>query len=70
VTEAAATTLVTSPTATVCLACHDSSEAISHFKLNGGSIYAARSTALATTETCTICHATGRTADIKAVHSK
>lgn len=37
---------------------------------NGGSIYTARSTALATTETCMVCHATGTIADIKAMHAK
>jgi OmcA/MtrC family decaheme c-type cytochrome len=68
-TDAAATTLVTSPTATVCFACHDSTDAIAHFKLNGGSIYAPRSTALTTTETCSVCHGSGRIADIKAVHT-
>jgi OmcA/MtrC family decaheme c-type cytochrome len=67
--EAAATTLVTSPTTTACLACHDSNDAVAHFRNNGGSVYAARSTALATTETCMICHGTGRLADIKAVHA-
>jgi OmcA/MtrC family decaheme c-type cytochrome len=67
--EAAATTLVTSPTTTACLACHDSNDAVAHFRNNGGSVYAARSTALATTETCLICHGTGRLADIKAVHA-
>jgi OmcA/MtrC family decaheme c-type cytochrome len=70
ITDAAATTLVTSPTTTACSACHDSSDAISHFKINGGSFYAPRSTALATNETCLICHATGRVAGIAEMHSK
>ena len=68
--EAAGTTLVTSPTATVCLACHDSDMAISHFRVNGGSIYEARSTALGKEEQCLVCHASGRIADIQAMHSK
>ncbi len=69
-TEAAATTLVTSPTVTTCLSCHDSNEAVAHYKINGGSVYAARGTALATTETCTVCHGPGRVAEIKASHAK
>jgi OmcA/MtrC family decaheme c-type cytochrome len=70
ITDAAATTLVTSPTATACLACHDSSDAVSHYRINGGSVYAPRSTALNTNETCSICHGPGRVAEIKASHSK
>ena len=41
-----------------------------HFEINGGSIYAPRSTALGTTETCMVCHDTGRIADIKVMHAK
>jgi hypothetical protein len=37
---------------------------------NGGSIYLARPTALARTETCMVCHDSGRIADIKAMHAK
>jgi OmcA/MtrC family decaheme c-type cytochrome len=68
--EADTGTLVISPIATACFACHDSSLARSHMEINGGSIYAPRSTALATTETCMVCHATGRIADIKVMHAK
>jgi hypothetical protein len=64
-------TLVTSPTVTVCSACHDSTDAISHYRINGAAYYAPRSTALnATNETCLICHGTGRIADIAVMHSK
>ncbi len=69
-TDAAATTLVTSPVATQCFACHDSVLARAHIEINGGSIYAPRSNALTTTETCMVCHATGRIADIKVMHAK
>ncbi|GAB3776962.1 hypothetical protein GCM10028796_55410 [Ramlibacter monticola] len=69
-TQAAPTTLVNSPTAAVCFACHDTALAQSHMTSNGGSIYEARSTALLKVEQCLICHASGRIADIKAVHSK
>ncbi len=68
--ESANSSLVTSPTAAVCLACHDAKDAESHYKINGGSVYAARSTGLATTETCMVCHGSGRVAEIKASHSK
>lgn len=69
-TAAAGTTLVESPTATVCFACHTSSLARSHMEANGGSIYEARSTALTKTEQCLICHDSGRAGDLKKVHSR
>jgi OmcA/MtrC family decaheme c-type cytochrome len=69
-TPAAATTLVSSPTAAVCSACHDSNDDIAHMKANGGSFYQGRTAALGTTETCLVCHGTGRIADIAVVHSK
>jgi len=69
-TPAAGTTLVNSPIATACFACHDSTQARAHMQSNGGSIYASRSAALATTETCLVCHDRGRIADIKAMHAK
>ena len=69
-TEAAPTTLVMSPTVAACSACHDSTDAISHMKGNTGSFYAARSAALGISETCLVCHGTGRTADIAVMHSK
>ena len=63
------TNLVLSPIASVCFACHDTSPAMAHYEINGGSIYKARSAALTTVETCMVCHGPGRTADIKEVHS-
>jgi OmcA/MtrC family decaheme c-type cytochrome len=69
-TNAAATTLVNSPIATQCFACHDSPLARAHIAINGGSIYATRATALSTTETCMVCHDVGRIADIKVMHAK
>ena len=70
-TPAAGTTLVTSPTVTACVACHDSSDAISHFRINGAAFYIPRSTALSSTnETCLVCHGPGRTADIAVMHAK
>lgn len=69
-TAAAATTLVNSPIAGVCFACHDSPLAKAHMEVNQGSIYATRSIALTTVETCMVCHDTGRIADIKVMHAK
>jgi OmcA/MtrC family decaheme c-type cytochrome len=69
-TQAAATTLVDSPTANACFGCHDSALARTHMETNGGSIYSPRSAALGKTEQCELCHATGRVADIKAMHNK
>jgi hypothetical protein len=68
-----ASTLVDSPIATVCFACHDTSLARLHMESNGGSIYRTRGApdnALAKAEQCMICHGTGRVADIKAMHDK
>jgi OmcA/MtrC family decaheme c-type cytochrome len=64
------TNLVTSPTVTVCSSCHDSNLAISHMEVNGGTFYKDRTTALASTEQCFVCHAVGRTADIRASHAR
>ena len=69
VTEAAATTLVNSPIASACFSCHTTTTAKAHMQANGGSIYAPRSTALATQETCLVCHGPGRVAAIKDVHA-
>jgi len=64
---------VNSPIVGVCSACHDSTAAIAHFEINGGSFYKVRgpgpNTALDTVETCIVCHGPGRIADIKEVHS-
>ena len=68
-TEAAPTTLVTSPIATTCFACHDTDLARAHITTNGGSIYAPRGSALAAVEQCMVCHGPDRIADIKAVHN-
>jgi len=70
-TEAAPTTLVTSPIAGVCSACHDTWAAIDHMKGNGGHFYEPRSTAVGATavhEQCLLCHGPGRLADIEVVH--
>ena len=68
--ESAATSLVVSPITDTCFGCHDSNDAVSHFRINGGSIYATRAAGLATNETCLVCHGPGRVAAISASHSK
>ena len=77
---AADSNLVTSPTVAACVGCHDSTLAISHFEVNGGRFYRARTTQFApgadtpsgtaTTEQCMICHSSGKMADTKVVHNK
>jgi len=37
---------------------------------NGGSFYDPRSVAVTKSEQCLLCHASGRVADIKAMHAK
>ena len=77
-TEAASTTLVSSPISAACYSCHDTAIARAHMASNGGSVYEARATALLKKEACLVCHG-ARTADttlavtpaiptIKAVH--
>jgi OmcA/MtrC family decaheme c-type cytochrome len=78
-TEAAGTTLVNSPIATACFSCHDGDLAAQpgttvqeHIEQLGlGSIYEPRSTALARSEQCLLCHGANSTiAPIKAMHAK
>jgi OmcA/MtrC family decaheme c-type cytochrome len=45
-TDAAGTTLVSSPISAVCFSCHDSTTASDHMKLNGGALYRPRSEAM------------------------
>lgn len=76
-TAAAPTTLVDSPIATACFACHDGDMVSSpgtkvrdHIEqLGGGSIYRSRTSALAKTEQCLLCHGpNSNIAPIKAMH--
>jgi OmcA/MtrC family decaheme c-type cytochrome len=68
--QADPTTLVLSPTVAACVACHDSNLAISHYEVNGGSFYQARSVEATRTEQCFVCHASGRVAGITEVHAR
>ena len=67
---ASGTTLVNSPIATACFACHDGVQDMAHMRSNGGSLYAARTTALVNPEQCLICHGTGAIADIRTMHAR
>lgn len=70
-TDAAATTLVSSPITSACASCHDTPTALAHMKGNAGHFYDSRTVAGNMTtnpEACLVCHGTGRVADIKAVH--
>ena len=73
-TDAASTTLISSPIASACYACHDTDLAKSHMVQNGGALWEARATALGKKETCLVCHGTAANTlnstvpTIKAVH--
>ena len=73
-TNGAATTLVTSPTTTVCLACHNSADGKSHMALMGGSVYAARGAATTpnagVVESCLVCHGAGGSFSITEAHAR
>jgi OmcA/MtrC family decaheme c-type cytochrome len=72
-TPAASTTLVTSPTTTVCSSCHVTPLALSHMNAMNGSFYNARDAAATPAngrlETCELCHTPGGVSDIKTVHA-
>jgi hypothetical protein len=61
-------TLISSPIASACFACHDTSTAKAHMTTNGGAIYEARSTALTKSEGCLACHGQGKDFDVAVVH--
>jgi OmcA/MtrC family decaheme c-type cytochrome len=65
------TTLVVSPIAAACSACHDSATAIDHMQTNGASFYEARSVAFSKPqqEECLLCHGPGRLASIADLHA-
>jgi OmcA/MtrC family decaheme c-type cytochrome len=69
VTAGAATTLVSSPIASVCFACHTTATARNHITGKGGFIYAPRSTVLAApAENCLGCHGRGKSWAINVAH--
>jgi hypothetical protein len=71
VTQPAATTLVVTPIAAACSACHDSSAAIDHMQTNGALYWLRRDTPTTTGqgEQCLICHGPNRIASISLVHT-
>jgi OmcA/MtrC family decaheme c-type cytochrome len=78
--------LVSSPISSACFGCHDSTSALAHMKSNGGKLYASVSAVstggarpatgtntgfkFSNDESCMVCHAAGKVADIKAAHIK
>ena len=73
ITDAATTTLVSSPITSACASCHDTPAALGHMKGNGGHFYEPRATAGITSavgEQCLICHGSGKPVDIKDAHMK
>jgi OmcA/MtrC family decaheme c-type cytochrome len=66
--DADETTLVSSPIAAACFACHDTSAAQGHMVSNGGALNEPRSTALKKQEGCLVCHGAGKDYDAAVVH--
>jgi OmcA/MtrC family decaheme c-type cytochrome len=76
--------LVTSPVTSACFGCHDSTTAVAHMRLNGGTIYGLASTvstggarpavgtatgfSFSNGEACVVCHGAGKAYDISSVH--
>lgn len=61
--------LMTTPTAAVCSACHDSKLAEVHMETIGGAKFLANKAAIDTSyETCSVCHGPGKAADVAVVH--
>lgn len=73
-TEATSATLVNSPIASACFACHDTTTAKNHMQTNGGAIYQTRlsqsdgSGKLVNREACLACHGAGKFMDAAVVH--
>jgi OmcA/MtrC family decaheme c-type cytochrome len=69
--NAQGTTLMTSPIAAACVACHDAPSAVDHMQTNGASIWEPRAIALTKPqkEECLICHGPNRIAGIALVHT-
>jgi len=61
---------VTTPTTAVCSSCHDDSVATAHMTSNGGSFNTTQAAIDSgqVVEECSVCHGTGRSADVTEVH--
>jgi OmcA/MtrC family decaheme c-type cytochrome len=70
-TQAATTTLIVTPIASACSACHDTPAAIDHMQTNGAGFWDSRSATAAKQqrEQCLICHGPNRIASISLVHT-
>jgi OmcA/MtrC family decaheme c-type cytochrome len=76
VTQAAGTTLVNSPIASACFACHTDQTAVNHIQQTGGGIInsprsshlASDGVTLVNTESCLACHGQGTTMDAAVIH--
>jgi OmcA/MtrC family decaheme c-type cytochrome len=66
--DADPTTLVKSPIAAACSACHDSTNEIAHIEQMGGTFYGTRLAAKGQSELCMMCHGPGTVAAIADVH--
>lgn len=78
--------LVSSPIASACFGCHDTSLSVQHMETNGGTLVrkfstvssvatrpaigAASTMTFMKPEQCMLCHASGKVADIKVMHAK
>jgi OmcA/MtrC family decaheme c-type cytochrome len=59
------------PTASACASCHDSDSAKSHMVGSGGALFnVPQATAEAAIESCDVCHKSGASASVEAVHNK
>ncbi len=68
--ESPADDTVMTPTAAVCSSCHDGTTALSHMTANGGN-FATTQAAIddgSVVEQCSVCHGSGRVADVAEVH--
>jgi OmcA/MtrC family decaheme c-type cytochrome len=71
--------LITSPYASACLSCHHNADAANHAKINGALVNQPRSlgggaivgglTTFVSGEACGVCHGSGRSMDVTAVHA-
>jgi len=76
VADYTADNLVSSPMSSSCFGCHDTKSAVAHMQYNGGTLVSRASTVstggrangFSKVESCMVCHASGKVADIKAVH--
>lgn len=61
---------VVTPITAVCSSCHDGTEAVSHMTLQGGNFSTTQAAIDNGTvvETCNVCHAPGKIADVSSVH--